>query len=116
MFRRCRFVEPGLLVQGMRFEGCGWHPKGPASIHRTRTALDQDGAVLGYAFGREGFSRVDIDINESDPVYRLAGRLIGMPLKPLQGFGVPAESYGCDMTAPSPKTLGTLHGTARDTV
>jgi nicotinate dehydrogenase subunit B len=39
-------------------------------------------------------SRVDIDTNESDPAYSLAGQLIAMPLKPLQGFGVPDESDG----------------------
>jgi hypothetical protein len=49
------------------------------------------GAVIGYAFESKGFSRVDIDTNESDPVYSLAGQLTGMPLKPLQGFGIPAE-------------------------
>jgi nicotinate dehydrogenase subunit B len=81
-------------VQGMRYEGHGWDPKGPASIHHARAALDQDGAVLGYVFESKGFSRVDIDTNESDPVYSLAGQLMGMPLKSLQGFGVPAESYG----------------------
>jgi len=81
-------------VQGMRYEGHGWDPKGPASVHRTRAALDKDGAVIGYVFESKGFSRVDIDTNESDPVYSLAGQLIGMPLKSLQGFGVPAESYG----------------------
>jgi nicotinate dehydrogenase subunit B len=81
-------------VQGMRYEGHGWDPKGPASIHRTRAALDKDGAVIGYAFESKGFSRVDIDTNESDPSYSLAGQLLGLPLKPLQGFGVPAESYG----------------------
>jgi CO/xanthine dehydrogenase Mo-binding subunit len=81
-------------VQGMRYEGHGWDPKGPASVHRARAALDKDGAVIGYAFESKGFSRVDIDTNESDPVYSLAGQLMGMPLKPLQGFGVPAESYG----------------------
>ena len=42
----------------------------------------------------KGFSRIDIDTNESDPAYSLAGQLMGMPLKSLQGFGVPAESYG----------------------
>jgi hypothetical protein len=81
-------------VQGMRFEGHGWDPKGPASIHRARAALDKDGAAIGYVFESKGFSRVDIDTNESDPVYSLAGQLMGMPLKPLQGFGVAAESYG----------------------
>jgi CO/xanthine dehydrogenase Mo-binding subunit len=81
-------------VQGMRYEGHGWDPKGPASIHRARAALDKDGAVIGYVFESKGFSRVDIDTNESDPAYSLAGQLTGLPLKSLQGFGVPAESYG----------------------
>src|SRR5215469_5119833 len=81
-------------VQGMRYEGHGWDPKGPASIHRARAAVDLDGAVIGYVFESKGFSRVDIDTNESDPAYSLAGQLMGLPLKSLQGFGVPAESYG----------------------
>ena len=81
-------------VQGMRYEGHGWDPKGPASIHRARAALDKDGAVIGYVFESKGFSRVDIDTNESDPSYSLAGQLMGLPLKSLQGFGIPAESYG----------------------
>ena len=34
------------------------------------------------------------DTNERDPFYSLAGQLMGLPLKSLQGFGVPAESYG----------------------
>jgi nicotinate dehydrogenase subunit B len=50
--------------------------------------------VIGYVFESKGFSRVDIDTNESNPTYSLAGQLMGMPLKSLQGFGVPAESYG----------------------
>jgi CO/xanthine dehydrogenase Mo-binding subunit len=81
-------------VQGMRYEGHGWDPKGPASIHHARAALDKDGAVIGYVFESKGFSRVDIDSNESDPAYSLAGQLTGLPLKSLQGFGVPSESYG----------------------
>src|SRR5271166_2516139 len=81
-------------VQGMRWEGHGWDPKGPASVHRARAALDHDGAVIGYLFESKGFSRIDIDTNESDPSYSLAGQLMGLPLKSLQGFGVPAESYG----------------------
>src|SRR5271165_6379539 len=89
-----RAVGRPVRVQGMRYEGHGWDPKGPASIHSARAALDQDGAVIGYAFESKGFSRVDIDTNESDPVYSLAGQLMGLPLKSLQGFGVPAESYG----------------------
>jgi hypothetical protein len=30
--------------------------------------------VIGYAFESKGFSRADIDTNESDPAYSLAGR------------------------------------------
>ena len=81
-------------VQGMRYEGHGWDPKGPASIHRARAALDKDGLVIGYVLKSKGFSRIDIDTNESDPSHSLAGQLMGLPLKSLQGFGVPAESYG----------------------
>ena len=81
-------------VQGMRYAGHGWDPKGPASIHRARAALDKDGAVVGYVLESKGFSRVDIDTNQSDPVYSLAGQLMGLPLKSLQGLGAPSESYG----------------------
>jgi len=87
-------VRRPVRVQGMRYEGHCWDPKGPASIHRARAAVDLDGAVVGYVFESKGFSRVDIDTNESDPAYSLAGQLMGLPLKSLQGFGVPAESYG----------------------
>ena len=73
-------------VQGMRYEGHAWDPKGPASIHHARAALDQDGTVIGYVFESKGFSRIDIDTNESDPVYSLAGQLTGLPLKSLQGL------------------------------
>ena len=50
--------------------------------------------MIGYVFESKGFSRVDIDTNESNPTYSLAGQLTGLPLKSLQGFGVPGESYG----------------------
>jgi hypothetical protein len=50
--------------------------------------------MIGYAFESKGFSRIDIDTNESDPSTSLAGQLIGLPLKSRHGFGVPAESYG----------------------
>jgi len=81
-------------VQGMRHEGHGWDPKGPASVHRARAALDASGNVVAYHFESKGFSRVDIDTNEADPRQSLAGQLLGLPLAPQQGFGTPAESYG----------------------
>src|SRR6185437_10806900 len=42
-------------------------PKGPASIHRARAALDKEGKIVSYQFESKGFSRVDIATNESDP-------------------------------------------------
>src|SRR5881628_1701919 len=83
-------------VQGMRSDGIAWDPKGPASVHRGRAALDASGKVIGYEFVSKGFSRRNIDTNESDPRDSLAGMSIGLPPKPSIDFGVPAESYGFD--------------------
>src|SRR5713226_6229386 len=83
-------------VQGMRSDGIAWDPKGPASVHRGRAALDSSGKVIGYEFVSKGFSRRNIDTNESDPRDSLAGMSIGLPPKPSVDFGVPAEAYGFD--------------------
>ncbi len=80
-------------VQYMRDQGTGWDPKGPASIHRARAALDAAGNVIAYEFVSKGFSRVDVDTNGSKPAATLAGQLRGVPLGYVDGFGVPAESY-----------------------
>jgi nicotinate dehydrogenase subunit B len=80
-------------VQYMREQGTGWDPKGPASIHRARVALDADGKVIAYDFLSKGFSRVDVDTNGSKPNDTLAGQTLGVALKSGDGFGVPAESY-----------------------
>lgn len=80
-------------VQYMRDEGHGWDPKGPASIHRARAAIDPSGNVLAYEFVSKGFSRIDIQTNESKPNHSLAGQLMDWPLMSNDGFGVPAESY-----------------------
>ena len=69
----CRRRWAGRCGDALR--GHGWDPKGPASIHRTRAALDKDGAVIGYVFESKGLSRIDIDTNESDPSYSLAARI-----------------------------------------
>ena len=81
-------------VQGMRNDGIAWDPKGPASVHRGRAALDASGKVVGYEFVCKGFSRINIQTNESDPSHSLVGMSTGFPPKPNEGFGVPAESYG----------------------
>ena len=33
--------------------------------------------MIGYVFESTGLSRIDIDTNESDPAYSLAGQLLG---------------------------------------
>jgi CO/xanthine dehydrogenase Mo-binding subunit len=81
-------------VQGMREDGIAWDPKGPACVHRARAALDASGKVIGYEFISKGFSRINIQTNESDPSHSLVGMSTGFPPKPNDGFGVPAETYG----------------------
>lgn len=81
-------------VQYMRHDATAWDPKAPASVHRARAAIDAEGKVVGYEFVSRGFSRADIDSNESDPRHSLAGMETGLPLNYEDNFGVPAESYG----------------------
>src|SRR3977135_4025428 len=83
-------------VQGMRNDGIAWDPKGPACVHRARAALDASGKVIGYEFISKGFSRRNIDTNESYPRDSLLGMSLGLPPKPSVDFGVPAEPYGFD--------------------
>jgi CO/xanthine dehydrogenase Mo-binding subunit len=80
-------------VQGMREQGTGWDPKGPASIHTARVALDASGKITGYEFTSKGFSRIDVDTNGGKPKDTLAGHNLGVALASGDGFGVPAESY-----------------------
>ena len=67
----------------------------PRSIAPAPASTPQ-GNVIAYRFESKGFSRIDIDTNESDPRYSLAGQLMGLELASLDGFGVPGESYGFD--------------------
>jgi CO/xanthine dehydrogenase Mo-binding subunit len=86
-------VGAPVRVQYMRDQGTGWDPKGPASVHTVRAALDERGNVVAYEFMSKGFSRLDVDTNGSHPYDTLAGQMRGVPLKSGDGFGVPAESY-----------------------
>ena len=83
-------------LQYMRGEGTGWDPKGPASIHKARAALDASGKMIAYEFTSKGFSRVDVNTNGGQPRDTLAGQTRGVALKSGDGFGVPAESYAVD--------------------
>ena len=87
-------VGKPVRVQYMRNQGTGWDPKGPASIHKARAAIDAAGNVVAYDFLSKGFSRVDVDTNGSKPYDTLAGQTLGVDLKSGDGFGIPAESYG----------------------
>jgi CO/xanthine dehydrogenase Mo-binding subunit len=86
-------VGKPVRVQWMRNEGHGWDPKAPASIHRARAALDASGKVVAYEFISKGYSRVDVNSNESKPRDTLAGHLLGVKLQSGDNFGVPGESY-----------------------
>ncbi len=82
-----RAVGKPVRVQYARSQGTGWDPKGPASIHRVRAAIDASGKVFAYEYGSKAFSRVDVDSNESKPWNTLAGHLLGVPLQSGDGFG-----------------------------
>ena len=89
-------VGKPVRLQYMRDHGTGWDPKGPASIHTARAALDASGKVTAYEFTSKGFSRVDVNTNGGKPHDTLAGQTMGVALKSGDGFGVPAESYAFD--------------------
>jgi nicotinate dehydrogenase subunit B len=87
-------VGKPVRLQYMRNDGTGWDPKGPASIHKVRAAIDASGNVVAYDYLSRGFSRVDVDTNGSQLKDTLAGHTLGVALKSGDGFGVPEESYG----------------------
>jgi CO/xanthine dehydrogenase Mo-binding subunit len=83
-------------VQYMRDQGTGWDPKGPASIHHARAAIDASGKVVAYEFTSKGFSRIDVNTNGGKAHDTVGGQLLEVPLKSGDGFGTPAESYVFD--------------------
>src|SRR5208282_1403581 len=85
-----------------------WDPKGPASIHRARAAIDASGAVVAYEYTSKGFSRIDVDTNESHPWDTIGGQLLDVPLQSGDGFGVPAESYAFDNKRTAWETIAPL--------
>ena len=86
-------VGKPVRVQYTRDQATGWDPKGPASIHRARAAIDAAGNVIAYEFNSKGFSRIDVNTNGGAPWDTLAGQFRDVALKSGDGFGVPAESY-----------------------
>ncbi len=86
-------VGKPVRLQYTRDQGTGWDPKGPASIHRARAAIDAAGNVTAYEFVSKGFSRVDVNTSGNKPIDTLAGHTRGIQLQSGDNFGVPAESY-----------------------
>jgi nicotinate dehydrogenase subunit B len=80
-------------VQYMRHEGLAWDPKGTASVSRNRAGIDAGGKVIAYETIGKAFSRLDTNTRESRAADVLAGHLLGLPLKPEQGFEIPVASY-----------------------
>ena len=101
-------VGKPVRLQYMRDQGTGWDPKGPASTHKARAAIDASGKVTAYEFSTKGFSRVDVNTNGSHPWDTLAGQTMGVALKSGDGFGVPAESYAFEHKKLSWETIPPL--------
>jgi nicotinate dehydrogenase subunit B len=101
-------VGKPVRLQYMRDQGTGWDPKGPASTHKARAALDASGKVIAYEFNSKGFSRVDVNTNGSKPFDTLSGQTQGVALKSGDGFGIPAESYAFDNKRASWETIPPL--------
>ena len=101
-------VGKPVRLQYMRDQGTGWDPKGPASVHKARAALDASGKIIAYDFSSKAFSRVDVDTNGSKLYDTLAGQTQGVALKSGDGFGIPAESYAFDNKRASWETIPPL--------
>lgn len=89
-------VGKPVRLQGTREEGTAWDPKGPASVHMAKAGLDAQGKVIAYWFNSKGFSRLDVNSNESDPRDCLPTQLAGAVSKSAMAFNNPEESYGFD--------------------
>ena len=70
-------VGKPVRLQYTRDQGTGWDPKGPASTHTARAALDAAGKVIAYEFNSKAFSRVDVDTNGGNPWDTLTGQTMG---------------------------------------
>ncbi|CAN0469476.1 unnamed protein product, partial [Phaeothamnion confervicola] len=86
-------VGKPVRLQYSRADATQWDPKGPASVIRARAALDAGNNVVGFEFIAKGFSRLEVNSNESKTHDCLAGHMLGHTLKPTQAFNVPANSY-----------------------
>lgn len=88
-----RAVGGPVRVQGSREDGHRWDPKGPASVHVSRAAIDPVGKVTAWHFDTKAFSKHDFWNDESRPEYTLAGQLMGYALHPEFVFSPVEDSY-----------------------
>ena len=115
-------VGKPVRLQYTRDQGTGWDPKGPASIHRARAAIDANGKVIAYEFISKGFSRVDVNTNgqqadrhagRPDPRHRAA---IGRRLRRAGGIlrvRQQADGVGDDPAAARPRLAAAHLASAR---
>ncbi len=80
-------------IQGMRADGIAWDPKAPATVHQAKAGLDASGKIVGLRFESKGFSRVNIDSNESNPGDSIIGQQWGAPLHPQDFLSAPEDAY-----------------------
>jgi CO/xanthine dehydrogenase Mo-binding subunit len=88
-----QLVGKPVRVQYMRYEGHGWDPKAPASVHKARAALDEHGNVLAIDFVSKGFSRIETNSTEAEAGDTLAGMLLGHKGARAQAFNLPDNAY-----------------------
>jgi CO/xanthine dehydrogenase Mo-binding subunit len=88
-----QIVGKPVRVQYMRYEGHGWDPKAPASVHKGRAALDDKGNVLAIDFVSKGFSRLETNSTEADAGDTLAGMLLGHEGARTPAFNLPDNAY-----------------------
>ncbi len=80
-------------LQGTRRDGHAWDPKGTASIHRAKGAIDAEGRLVAYDYTSKGFSRMEVATAEREPSDTLAGQLLGFDNPAVHAFDTPEESY-----------------------
>ena len=86
-------VGKPVRLQGQRSDGHAWDPKGAASVHKVRAAIDADGRITAYEYMSKGFSRAEVATAETGANDLLAGQLTGFDNPPVHGFGTPEEAY-----------------------
>ena len=84
-------VGKPVRVQGMRYEGHGWDPKAPASIHISRAAIDKDGKVKAWDFDTKAFSRRDFLRDEGSPQRHARRPAARLAVEAGVAFGPPAN-------------------------